>query len=687
MILSRLLFALALLEVEDYYRIESADEPAISPDGRLVAFTRRAIDEEGNRRRSELWLSSASEQSRSRRLSIPGFDASSPRFSPDGKWLTFRSTRVSETSSVWFFRTDGFGEAFQVKGIEEVPVFSPDGKYMAYTRKTPSPDPRPEPSAREKKIEERFAGKMYDWLQFRYDGRGYLPDPTDLNESPPLELYLASTDDPEGAEHRRLTCFGFDVAAIAWSPDAERLVLVADSHQRDEYIYERPDLWLIERKATSCEAKRLTDDGFANESPVFSPDGRRIAFLREKGLSLLIQEKADRGAPLDVYVMDFESGRMTNVTAAWDLRPGAPFFSPDGEHLYFEAEVSGGNHLFRAPADGADGVNGASGESPVSQVTSGERQLSGFSFTRDFTTMAYAAGSGSEPSDVFLAATDGSGERRLSSFGRDSVAGYSLGAPETIQYKSKDGTSIEGFVLLPPGYDPKARRYPFLLAIHGGPHGAYGHEFSFELQLWAAKGYVVLYANPRGSTGYGEDFLWATWGGGWGNLDSEDVLAGVDFARSKYAIDEARMGVTGYSYGGFLTNWILTHDHRFAAAISGAGISNWVSDYGTADIPRTKESEFYGPPWEDEGGSLLQRQSPMNYIANVRTPTLFIHGESDFRVPIEQGEQMYTAFKKLKVDAKFIRYPDSYHGGWKPWNVVHRYQHELLWWDRYLGSP
>jgi dipeptidyl aminopeptidase/acylaminoacyl peptidase len=256
-----------------------------------------------------------------------------------------------------------------------------------------------------------------------------------------------------------------------------------------------------------------------------------------------------------------------------------------------------------------------------------------------------------------------------------------------VRYESKDGTPIEGFVLLPPGYDPQARRYPLILAIHGGPHGAYGYQFSFQFQLWAAKGYVVLATNPRGSTGYGEDFLWATWGGGWGNLDSEDVLAGVDFARSRYAIDETRMGVTGYSYGGFLTNWVVTHDHRFAAAISGAGISNWVSDYGTADIPRTKESEFYGPPWEDEGGSLLQRQSPINYIASVRTPTLFVHGESDLRVPIEQAEQMYTAYKKLRVDAKFIRYPDSYHGGWTPWNVVHRYHHELLWWDRYLGAP
>jgi dipeptidyl aminopeptidase/acylaminoacyl peptidase len=681
MILGRLLFALALLEVEDYYRIESADEPALSPDGRFVAFTRHRIDEEANRRRTEVWLATASGEPKPWRLSIPGVDASTPRFSPDGKWLTFRSRSADGASpapSIWFFRTDRFGAPFQVPGIEELAQFSPDGKHLAYVKKTPPPETAGEPSARDKKIEERFKGKIYDWVQFRYDGKGYLPDPRDSRKSPPLELYLAPGDDPESGTERRLTCFGFDVAGLAWSPDAERLVLVADSHQRDEYDYERPDLWLIAREATGCEAKRLTDDGFAYESPAFSPDGRRIAFLREKGLSLLIQEEADRGAPVDVYVMDLESGRMTNATASWDLRPGAPSFSPDGSDLYFEAEVQGANHLFRAPADG---------KGPVTPITSGERQLSGFSFSRDFTTMAYAAGSGTEPSDVFVAASGGRGERRLSSFGRDSVSGFSLGSLETIRYAGNDGTSIEGFVLLPPGYDPGARRYPLILAIHGGPHGAYGYEFSFQFHLWAAKGHVVLFTNPRGSTGYGEDFLWATWGGGWGNLDTEDVLAGVDFARTRYAVDEARMGVTGYSYGGFLTNWIVTHDQRFAAAISGAGISNWVSDYGTADIPRTKESEFYGPPWEDESGSLLQRQSPIHYVASVRTPTLFVHGESDFRVPIEQGEQMYTALKKLRIEAKFIRYPDSYHGGWKPWDVVHRYHHELQWWDRFLDAP
>ncbi len=219
--------------------------------------------------------------------------------------------------------------------------------------------------------------------------------------------------------------------------------------------------------------------------------------------------------------------------------------------------------------------------------------------------------------------------------------------------------------------------------MHGGPHSAYGQSFSFEHQLFAANGYLVVYTNPRGSTNYGEKFLWATWGG-WGNLDFEDVMAGVDYAKTKYNVDEKRMGVTGYSYGGFLTNWVIGHTNRFAAAISGAGIANWISDYATSDIPRTKESEFFGSPW-DRGRDILQKQSPITYAANFKTPTLFVNGEADARVPIEEAEQMYMALRKQRVPARMVRYPDTYHGGWSPWNTVHRYHEEMKWWQRYLG--
>jgi dipeptidyl aminopeptidase/acylaminoacyl peptidase len=225
--------------------------------------------------------------------------------------------------------------------------------------------------------------------------------------------------------------------------------------------------------------------------------------------------------------------------------------------------------------------------------------------------------------------------------------------------------------------------YPMILAIHGGPHGAYGSAFDYEFQHLAANGFAVLYTNPRGSTGYGEKFLWGTWGG-WGKLDLEDVMGGVDYALAHYLINPKRLGVTGYSYGGFLTDWIITQTNRFSAAVTGAGISNWLSDYGTADIPRTKESEFYGAPWEPDSNQLMRSLSPITYAANVKTPTLFVHGEADMRVPIEEAEQLYTALKKRRVPAKFVRYPGNYHGGWPPWDMVHRYYQGIQWWREFL---
>jgi dipeptidyl aminopeptidase/acylaminoacyl peptidase len=299
--------------------------------------------------------------------------------------------------------------------------------------------------------------------------------------------------------------------------------------------------------------------------------------------------------------------------------------------------------------------------------------------------MAYTAETPASPGDVFAAALDGRGERKLTGFNDALLASVDLAPAERIRYASKDGTPIEGWVLLPPAASQAPRPVPLILNMHGGPHGAYGYEFSFQRQLWAARGYAVVYTNPRGSTEYGEKFLWATWGG-WGNLDYDDVMGGVDEAIRKFPIDPKRLGVTGYSYGGFLTNWIITKTTRFAAAIAGAGISNWISDYGTADIPRTKETEFFGPPWDPKGNETLRRQSPIEYVGAAATPTLFVHGEADLRVPIEEAEQMYTALKKRRVPAKFVRYPDSYHGGWTPWNTVHRYDQELRWWARYLGD-
>jgi dipeptidyl aminopeptidase/acylaminoacyl peptidase len=653
------------LQLEDYYRIESASAPAISPDGRWVVFVRNSIIEAENERRTELWMSPSDGSAPAFRLSSPAFSASAPQWSPDGKLLAFRSTRKAPgiDSDIWFLKMDQpGGEAFQIPGVEGAPLFSPDNRWIAFTKKTPPASRQSELPALQKQLDQRFKGRMYDWMNIRFDGRGYLPDPRDPSATPPLELYIVAR---EGGTPRPLTALGVDVRSAAWRPDSGALALVADSHQRDEYSYERADLWLVDLDG---KIRRLTDDGFEHDSPVWTSDGGSLIFRRQQSLNQIIQARQSHGAAVDLYRMPASGGPMANLTAEWDLIPEAPFSK--GQFVYFSADIAGEVHLFREAASGGG----------VEQITKGERSLGGFTFSSSEDRMAYTATDAGHPAEVFSARADSSGETKLSALNDTFLKDVELSPAERIRFRSTDGAEVEGWIVL-----PRAAKTPFplILSIHGGPHMAFGSAFNYEFQWLAANGFAVLYTNPRGSTGYGEKFLWATWGG-WGKLDYQDVMAGVDYALAHYPVDPKRLGVSGYSYGGFLTNWIITQTNRFAAAVTGAGISNWLSDYGTADIPRTKESEFYGAPWEQESSERMRALSPITHAANVKTPTLFVHGEADRRVPVEEAEQMYTALRKLRVPAKFIRYPGDFHGGWPPWDMVHRYYYEIRWWQQYL---
>ena len=334
----------------------------------------------------------------------------------------------------------------------------------------------------------------------------------------------------------------------SWRPDSRALVFTSNMFERDEYVYERADIFTVELEGA---VRRVTDDGFDHGAAIWAADGSIVA-VREQSLNQILAARQAFGSPTDLYRFPAGGGTPVNLTASWDYIPGTPRIAPEGRVLQFTAGVAGSTHLFRVPLTGG----------AVEQVTRGNRRLADASIAWDVQRVAYVAGDATQPAEVHVAALDGSGERRLSQFNDALLAAIRPRPAEPVRFTSKDGAAVEGWVILPASADPSAR-VPLILAIHGGPHGAYGNDFSVQFQVWAANGYAVLYTNPRGSTEYGEKHLWDTWGG-WGGRDYEDVMAGVDYVVARYPVDPKRLGVTGYSYGGFLTNWVITQTTRFS---------------------------------------------------------------------------------------------------------------------------
>ena len=658
----RLLLLLPLLAqaqtitLADYYKLETVSAPAISPDGKRIAYVLTRTIEAENRKHSQICIAGA------KCLTQIETSATNPIWSPDGLHLAYTSG-----GKTWFLKADALdAPPFEIKGLAGAPVFSPDNRWIAFTKRTPPDKAKPIASQSDfdRLTEERFKGRSYDWMNFRFDGRGYLPDPRDPDATPPLELYVIPS---AGGESRQITRLGVDVQGIAWRPDSKALAFAANLYQRDEHTYERADLHTV---TLDGKLLRLTDDNYNAASPAWSPDGKTIAFVREQSLNLVLDKKQRFGSPTDIYSIPATGGAPANLTADWDNIPGKPQWDKTGKTIFFEAGVHGASHLFAIDM----------ALRRVSQITQGDRLLAGFDLNTDTGLIAYTATDPDSPVTLYSAplAAPAREQKLTTSSNR-----FTLGKTEHFSFDSKDGTPIDAWVTLPPNYSPQGGPYPMILETHGGPHGAYASSFAFAHQLLAAQGYIVLFTNPRASTGYGEKFRWGTWGG-WGDKDFEDVMSGVDYAIKHYRVDAARMGVTGYSYGGFLTNWIVGHTTRFRAAITGAGPTNWISNYGTGDIPRTKETEFLGAPWDPTGNATMIKYSPITYAARIVTPILFLHGESDLRVPIAQAEELYTALQKRKIPTRFIRYPNSYHGNWSAWDTVHRYRQEILWWKQYL---
>lgn len=652
------------LRIEDFYRLRSAGSVELSPDGRWVAFAVTARREVDNTEPSEVWVGSTDGAVPASRVSEAGEEARTPRW--EGGRLRFR---VKDGERTWDPATRK--PLPDLARPSATPADRAAGGVSIRLRPVAVPVRSPDPVTEfERRHEERFKGVQFDWLDFQRDGQPFpVPNRADPSVSPPQEIW-AST----GGAERQLTTLGLRPAGLHLTRDGRHVVFTADTGYRNERRYGASAVYVV---SLDGKVQVVTDDPDVNHSGALaSPDGRWVLYTRQLSTDAVIRRRLTHGGATDLAIRPITGGPERVLTADWDYLPTNATWSPDGRFVYFQGGVGGTTHLFRVPAAGG----------PVEQVTRGERRLQGISIDSAYTTIAYLVGMIEAPADVWVARIDGTGERRITDLHQELTREVQLSRAERLRFTSRDSTPVEGWLMVPHGYRADGRRYPLVVMNHGGPHAADGYAFDFKSQYFAANGYFVLKVNFRSSTGYGEKFLWGTWGA-WGDRDGEDVMAGIDHAIARFPIDRARVATMGHSYGGFMTNWLITqYPDRFAAAIPGAGIVNWVSDYGTADIARTKETEFFGAPWDEMAREVMIRQSPLTWAHRAKAPTLFVHGEVDQRVPYSEAEQMYVALKKNGVPARMIQYAGMAHGITGSWNQVHRALNELRWLDRWMGS-
>ena len=644
----------------DVYLLRTVSDPQLSPDGNQIAYVVAWSDRGSDETHSAVYVARVDGRQRARRFT-QGTRDHSPRWSPDGRCLAFVSKR-GEKNQLFLAPLEG-GEPRQVTearfGVSQ-PAWSPDGRRIAYVARLGNYKEHKERSPVEKS-----APRVIRDLRYKFDGIGFFDE---------RRLHIFAVDIESGVE-TQVTDGDWNGEHPTWSPDSQRIAFVSDREHDRHQRHWRTDVWVV--PSTGGRSRKLTRSKGATSYPAFSPDGKWIAFLghehgdagSSKNTHLLVVPADGGQAPRSV------SGPIDRSVVGHPVAVSGPTFAwrPDGDSLLFLAGDRGTQALYLT------GV----GRGSVSKVLDGERQIESFALAPDGKWIAFAAVWASGPGEIYSTTLVGGGRERNLSHANDDLRGdVDLVPTRRMVYTGTDGLEIEAFVLYPPNYQ-RGKRYPMVLQIHGGPHSFHPFGFWLPHQWLAAAGYVVLLPNPRGSITYGEEFTQACVGD-WGGKDFEDVMAGVDEMVHRGIADPDRLYVGGYSYGGFMTAWILGHTDRFRAAIIGAPVANQVSMFGTSDIPRFDVHQIGGTPFESP--EEYRKRSPVTYLPNMKAPVLLLHHEGDLRCPIGQSEEIFQGLKMLGKEVEFVRYPGGSHVIHTPSQQVDSMERTRRWYDGHTPS-
>jgi len=643
------------LKAEDIFRMLQVRDPQVSPDGKFVAYTVTSIDRDADKRVNAVWMVNW-EGTEDVQLTFGEKSASTPRWSPDGKYLAFLSARApDDKTQVWVLDRRG-GEARQltnVKGEIDSYDWSPDSKRLVLSM-SESDEDKAAPGAKPK------APKpiVLDRYHFKRDIEGY------LTTQSYGQLYLF---DIESKKLEAITGEkNFDESDAVWSPDGSHIAFISN-HAKDPDQSGTSDIFIVESRAGAQARKLLTINSAGGQRLVWSPDGKQLAFLQG------IEPKYSAYGMGVVAMVPVAGGTPVVLTAKLDRGVSGAEFTPDGAALTVLVEDDRRSYVGKVPAGGGNVERLGKSDVVLSDVESSGGHMAALGATDTSAPEIYAVENG-DP-------------RKLTSHNDALLGELQLGAVEDISFKSKDGAEIHGMMVKPPSFEA-GKKYPTLLWIHGGPNGQDDHalEFSlyplqFERQLLAAQGYVVLAVNYRGSSGRGSEFTRSIFAD-WGNKEVADLLGGIDYAVAKGIADPDRLGIGGWSYGGILTDYTIASDPRFKAAISGAGSANQISMYGSDQYIFQYNNEI-GPPWKSQD-LWVKISYPFFHADRIHTPTLFMGGEKDFNVPIIGSEQMFQALRTLGVPTQLVVYPGQFHLFTRPSYQYDRLQRYIAWYEKYL---